>query len=85
MYTWARDEIYEMSELIESGRKSQPNKLKLMTILCKWVRDDLWNEWENLKRPQQPPKHIAIDGGLFLDTVLNKLAVMKVTRDDWGW
>jgi len=33
---------------------------------------------------QKPTKQIDIDGGLFPGTVLNKKAVMQVTRDDCG-
>jgi len=32
----------------------------------------MWNEWGDLKWAQKPTKQIEIDGGLFLDTVLNK-------------
>jgi len=34
-----------------------------------WERDDVWNEWGDLKCLQKPTNKMEIDGGLFPDTV----------------
>jgi len=40
--------------------------------MYKRLRDDMWNEWRDLKCLQKPTKQIEIDGVLFPATVLNK-------------